>query len=243
MDLRIENPLSHWRLALISHYLHWENRLALPFSAPGARFPGQYYDAESGLHYNTFRDYDPATGRYIESDPIGLEGGVNTYAYVGGNPLSSSDSWGLAASICVRNPTALGCGPLEGGFGGGMSRGGTATAGPDPVGFFLKLIGSVVGALAGSDACGGGDSSYDKPACNDDPYDKCRKNQEGLEYVRKEILNILHDPNLLFYTQRIRRYNNAARTFNREIEKHNTACPHNKISLLPILNTLDGGNM
>jgi RHS repeat-associated protein len=59
------------------------------------RFPGQYFDAETGLHYNHFRDYDPNIGRYIQSDPIGLGSGPSTYLYVTANPLANTDRLGL----------------------------------------------------------------------------------------------------------------------------------------------------
>ena len=58
------------------------------------RFPGQYFDEETNLHYNYFRDYNPAIGRYTTSDPIGLRGGMNTYSYVRGNPIVRIDPFG-----------------------------------------------------------------------------------------------------------------------------------------------------
>lgn len=84
------------------------------------RFPGQYYDVQSGLYYNHNRYYNPELGRYMEVDPIGLEGGLNPYAYAGSDPVNKVDPMGLAfetlpdialAAISIgeawKNPTLL----------------------------------------------------------------------------------------------------------------------------------------
>jgi RHS repeat-associated protein len=88
------------------------------------RFPGQYFDAETGLHYNYFRDYDPSTGRYVQSDPIGLkslrfDAVSDLYGYVEGDPIGNVDPFGLeTAQITVRYPLPPPSGPVSWGIGG-----------------------------------------------------------------------------------------------------------------------------
>ncbi|MGC5859718.1 RHS repeat-associated core domain-containing protein, partial [Ralstonia pseudosolanacearum] len=82
-----------------------ENPTSLGTFTYNLRFPGQVYDQETGKHYNANRDYDPASGRYVQSDPIGLNGGQwSTYAYVDGQPTRYTDPKGL----CI-GPLALPC--------------------------------------------------------------------------------------------------------------------------------------
>jgi RHS repeat-associated protein len=94
------------------------------------RFPGQYFDAESGLHYNGFRHYDPGSGRYTQSDPIGVEDDVGTYGYAAANPLRWIDPQGLATVDVslygigggggpgLRGLGSVGGGPAAGSLGG-----------------------------------------------------------------------------------------------------------------------------
>jgi RHS repeat-associated protein len=82
-----------------------ENPSGLGVFSYSLRFPGQYYDSETGLHYNYYRDYDPATGRYVQSDPAGLTYSLNTYAYLDGDPLHGTDPFGLGRATGRPRPT------------------------------------------------------------------------------------------------------------------------------------------
>ncbi|MEF9388526.1 RHS repeat-associated core domain-containing protein [Ralstonia solanacearum species complex bacterium KE056] len=131
-----------------------ENPTSLGAFTYNLRFPGQVYDAETGKHYNVSRDYDPAGGRYIQSDPIGLGGGINTYSYVRGNPLTRIDPLGLADNdVCVASWTIGGaaCGGAAGSAVGGVLGGVGGGAGCT---LFLPGVGTVscgaTGAAAGS---------------------------------------------------------------------------------------------
>jgi RHS repeat-associated protein len=86
------------------------------------RFPGQYFDTETGLHYNYYRDYDPATGRYLQADPIGLQGGVNLYQYAKSNPMTYIDPYGLWA---WGDPLPQSAVDFSAGFGDTLSLGAT----------------------------------------------------------------------------------------------------------------------
>lgn len=123
--------------------------------------PGQYHDRETGLYYNRHRYYDPKIGSYINQDPIGLTGGINSFAYVNGNPVSYSDPKGLEMSInppTIRWPSPVtparpGMGALIGGMCG-------------------RVLGIGLGLLLYSSDAGGG--------CADAPYDPgCPKQNDN----------------------------------------------------------------
>lgn len=105
------------------------------------RFPGQIYDIETSTHYNYFRDYDPQIGRYIQSDSLGLLGGINTYTYVGNDSINKFDPTGEFALV----PVVVGgiIGGISGAYGAKVT-GGNVWKGA----FFGATVGAVVGAAA-----------------------------------------------------------------------------------------------
>ena len=114
------------------------------------RFSGQYKDEETGLHYNYFRDYDPSLGRYLQSDPIGLYGGFNTYGFAYQNPVMNIDPYGL---LTIGEANAIGStiGGAIGGAVNGALTGVSAGAGGVVAGTIVGgAQGAAVGALAGA---------------------------------------------------------------------------------------------
>ncbi len=140
------------------------------------RFPGQYYDVETGTSYNYNRDYDSSLGRYIQSDPIGLGGGLNTYGYALASPLEYSDPFGLKSFQCKTPLHAL-----------------NDAFGPNAAQFALKYVPygyhqySCVVDSKGNSSCGGQDRSGNpfwspgKPS--DDKFDpeNCKQTQPDNE--------------------------------------------------------------
>ena len=124
------------------------------------RFPGQYYDRETGLFYNLNRDYDPTIGRYVEVDPIGIAGGLNVYEYARSNPLTYTDPLGL-------DP-----------FGSNSAGSGGFTPAPTPFDVFVPGT-SANNAFVQSVYQMG---KAIKSACSDDPpEDKKKKNCQALK--------------------------------------------------------------
>ena len=187
------------------------------------RFPGQYFDIEMGLNYNVHRNYDVTTGRYTQSDPLGLAGGLSTYGYVFQSPLMGGDSLGLqedtVSAFCAK-------------YGAGAC---ADAAGTDQAGALGAKVGNAATAVAAGTATAlGAKAILDKTCTNDD--DPCRPRYAALEralrIVKSRYAAMLADENDLYLTRYFGRdswmghrqqYEDAQRSLRNAIDSANAA--------------------
>jgi RHS repeat-associated protein len=153
------------------------------------RFPGQYYDQETGTHFNWMRDYDPATGRYVQSDPIGLAGGINTFSYALGRPLELIDPSGRAAAA-VGATLILGLGTA------------LILSTPDGQKAFSNALGATAGVI--------------KQVCDaaNDLFDPCIQTYKGLVTYRALTVELIQQR--LATLPMVVRFNMQVEAFNRK---------------------------
>ena len=134
------------------------------------RLPGQYFDHETGLHYNYFMDYHPGIGRYVEPDPIGLGGGINMYAYCMNDPVNMVDPSGQFgfAGVIIGGASGFVAGFVAGAQAGNIWAGVIGGAGGALIGGFVggvggfvfshkvgAMVGGIVGGVIGGASAGG----------------------------------------------------------------------------------------
>ena len=185
------------------------------------RFPGQVFGGQVGLHQNYFRDYDPVIGRYVESDPIGLAAGVNTYTYGNANPISNSDPTGLFVPPALPGPTAAVT--VAGYVGYGIG-----TAIYDAYGL---QINDAIDAIVGPPQPDSNVIPFpQRPKQSDNsnncpPDDGCDRDQKILLGQRLVLTNMLSAGTL-----RMPDYATKAKAFNERAAVHNARCPGNKVA-------------
>ena len=161
-------------------------------------FPGQYYDAETGLWYNGFRDYDATIGRYVQSDPIGIRGGINTYAYGDNDPITRTDVLGLQSRGVLRTGNQSAWAGSDVRYTGtyDSDRPLESAYGPRPITAHKILAGILQAYVALSLAKDGSESRPDNCPAGTLGMDKAKK-KFGLDHddVEKIKDGVLADPN------------------------------------------------
>ncbi len=187
------------------------------------KFAGQYYDQETGLHYNWNRYYDPATDRYITSDPIGLEGGMNTYVYANANPLKYVDPDGRVAFLAPLIPAFAGGGGAAAGTGAvALTGAGKAAVIGAGLGVILSLPGDTSGNGNVVPFPGNPDIPADSCPADSDGGDPC---EEWLEDLLELVLAIKLGAVVDDLTRQA--LNNAIKAFKQ-------SCPHLASQINPV---------